>query len=421
MALYCPKEPVPYGSVVWVGRRLGSGSGTVGERLRERLARVELELAEDAREMPFHRPRGDEQRLRDLAIRQSLTRDSAMRRSLAVSDSTPLRHDRARAGAGRAELGLGVLGDRSSARADALRRALRAAAPRASLRRLRRRSSAPRSVSARDALELGIAGRRTRRPPRAAAARPDRRRRPRPAALHATPRCARRAERPGELELLLRQPLRRLALAEQQLRERGLRAPWQVARTRDERPRRERRRRRGSRRAPRDAALRDAQPTAREPQDRCGERSDARPRRRAGRAPAPPLRARPGRRARSTSTPPLSTRYIGGAGSSAAARAVRASLSAALRSPSPEREPAAMREADCEPAAVTGRARLGDRGVEQRAHLGVALGPDQRDRGLREPRREREPRPPLGSGSCERGRRRARASRARRRPRPARS
>src|SRR6266498_397141 len=57
------------------------------------------------------------------------------------------------------------------------------------------------------------------------------------------------------------------------------------------------------------------------------------------------------------------------------------------------RSPAAVRKADGKPAAVSGRPRLRDRGVEQRPHLDIALGPKQRERRLREPGCEREPRP----------------------------
>ena len=49
-------------------------------------------------------------------------------------------------------------------------------------------------------------------------------------------------------------------------------------------------------------------------------------------------------------------------------------------------------EADSEPAAVAGRPGLCDRGIEQRPHLGVPLGPEERERRLRKPRREHEPR-----------------------------
>ena len=58
-----------------------------------------------------------------------------------------------------------------------------------------------------------------------------------------------------------------------------------------------------------------------------------------------------------------------------------------------EREPAAVAQADGKPAAVAGRPRLRDRGIEQRPHLGIPLGPKQRERRLREPGCEREPRP----------------------------
>ena len=48
---------------------------------------------------------------------------------------------------------------------------------------------------------------------------------------------ARGAERPGELELLVREASRRLVLAEREMSERGLRSPGEVARAGDQRPR----------------------------------------------------------------------------------------------------------------------------------------------------------------------------------------
>ena len=87
------------------------------------------------------------------------------------------------------------------------------------------------------------------------------------------------------------------------------------------------------------------------------------------------------------------TRYMGGAGSSVAASAVRASPSAALRSPRRSASQPSIAQADGEPAAVAGRPRLRDRGIEQRPQLRVPLGPEKRERRLRKPRCEREPWP----------------------------
>ena len=87
-----------------------------------------------------------------------------------------------------------------------------------------------------------------------------------------------------------------------------------------------------------------------------------------------------------------------------------------------EREPAAVGQADGEPAAVAGRPRLRDRGVEQRPQLRVPLGPEQRERRLREPRSRTKTmacRPSPGAALLS-GRERA-GCKARRRPRRARS
>ena len=95
----------------------------------------------------------------------------------------------------------------------------------------------------------------------------------------------------------------------------------------------------------------------------------------------------------STSTPPLSTRYIGGAGKSVSA--VRASPSAALRSPRRRASHARFARPSGQPAAVARHPGLRDRAVEQRPHLVVPLGPQQRERGPGEERR-RERRPVAG-------------------------
>ena len=86
-----------------------------------------------------------------------------------------------------------------------------------------------------------------------------------------------------------------------------------------------------------------------------------------------------------------------------------------------EREPAAVGQADGKPAAVAGRPRLRDRGIEQRPHLGIPLGPEQRERRLRKPRCEREPRPAVRACGVRCLRPEAPGSRGRRRPRRARS
>ena len=61
----------------------------------------------------------------------------------------------------------------------------------------------------------------------------------------------------------------------------------------------------------------------------------------------------------------------------------------------PEREPRSVRETGGQPAAVASNTGLRDRAVEQRPHLGIPLGPQQRERGPGEERR-RERRPVAG-------------------------
>jgi hypothetical protein len=79
-----------------------------------------------------------------------------------------------------------------------------------------------------------------------------------------------------------------------------------------------------------------------------------------------------------------------------------------------QREPAAVGEADVEPATVAGLPCLGGQGIEQRAHLRIALGPKQRERRSWKPRRKREPRPVIlarrgAASDLERPRRKVRA------------
>ena len=99
---------------------------------------------------------------------------------------------------------------------------------RASVRRLRRRSMAPRSARAR-ALPTWRRRARTRRWPHGAGTlhghrRPRRRR-------HAAPRRARAgAERLGEQKLLFCQAFRRFVIAEREMGERGVRSPGDVTR-----------------------------------------------------------------------------------------------------------------------------------------------------------------------------------------------
>ena len=65
-----------------------------------------------------------------------------------------------------------------------------------------------------------------------------------------------------------------------------------------------------------------------------------------------------------------------------------------------ERKPASIAQANGEPAAVSGLPRLGDRGLEQWPQLRIPFGQEKRERDLRKPRCEREPRPAVRVCSC---------------------
>ena len=274
---------------------------------------------------------------------------------------------------GGAELGLGVVGERSGARAvggvECLAQAALAlrcvdCAAGAWRRGQRGARSSNLRVAALERVDRLTEQDAPRSPPATT-----------PAARSATPSRTRGAERPGELELLFCQAFCRLVIAERELGERGLRSPGKVARAGD------RRSRQGvptARKSSSPSATRpccDPQPAAGEAKT-CGDhRSALCIRSRAARAPPRPRRGSPCSTSVLTSRPPFMTRYMGGAGSLVAASAVRASPSAAPEVAASEREPAAVSQADRKPTAVAGRAGLRDRGIEQRPHAGRTARP----------------------------------------------
>ena len=137
------------------------------------------------------------------------------------------------------------------------------------MRRLRRRSIAPRSARARARSNLGVAAlervdRLAEQKLTAVAAGHD----AGGAQRHAE--RARGAECPGELELLLGEAFGRLAVAERELSERGFRPPREVARAGDQRARQERADGQEVVEPVCEPSLLDAQPAAGETQDRCG-------------------------------------------------------------------------------------------------------------------------------------------------------
>ena len=292
---------------------------------------------------------------------------SATRRSLAVSDSRPLRTTRR----GRAPVARSSVSACSASGAAPARCAASSASrssSRAWLRRLRRRRSAPRSVSARARSSFGAA--LSERLDRLAEQRP----RPRRRRRRRRPRAARRPSArgaPNARASSSSSSARRCAagcVAEREVGERGLRSPGEIARAGDERARRQGADRQEVVEPVGDAALLDPQPAARETQDRGRERSD--------------LGLGVERRERPLGLVELAlvderldehpgVQYaVHRRGGQLRRRQRRARVGlGGAEIAAPQREPAAMREADREPAAVAGRARLGDRGVEQRAHL----------------------------------------------------
>ena len=75
------------------------------------VSRVELQLAEDAREVTLDRACGDEERLGDLAVATTLAGKLGYTALAGRQRVEPRQHDPARARPGSTELGLGVLGE----------------------------------------------------------------------------------------------------------------------------------------------------------------------------------------------------------------------------------------------------------------------------------------------------------------------
>src|SRR4029077_20786865 len=73
----------------------------------ERGARLDVQLPEDVREMPFDRSCGDEQGLRDLAVRQSLACQVRNAPLAGCERGCPAQRSPARLGAARPQLRLG--------------------------------------------------------------------------------------------------------------------------------------------------------------------------------------------------------------------------------------------------------------------------------------------------------------------------
>jgi hypothetical protein len=63
-------------------------------------------------------------------------------------------------------------------------------------------------------------------------------------------------------------------------------------------------------------------------------------------------------------------------------------------------KPASIAQANGEPATVSGHPSLRDRGIEERPQLRILFGQEKRERGMRKPRCEREPWPPVRDGPC---------------------
>src|SRR6266498_2376358 len=197
------------------------------------VSRGELQFAEDAREVALNRACRDEQRLCDLAVSEALASvlgDPALAGRQRVE---PRQDDPARARAGGAELGLGLFGERSRARAVG---GLECLAEQFS------RFGAPIAPSEQGA-EVGK-GARSLQPGVSALERVDRLTEQGRSTITAGHDAggalghaerARGAERSGELELLVCEAFRLLSLAEREVGDRGLRPPGKVARTGDRR------------------------------------------------------------------------------------------------------------------------------------------------------------------------------------------
>src|SRR5215211_3571178 len=111
-----PRAPACRLSTGWL-RLLGTGGrqGPARQRARELISRVEPELAEDARQVPFNRAGGDEQRLCDLAVGEALAGELGDAALAGGQRVEPGQDDSARPRPRRAKLGLGVSGERPGA------------------------------------------------------------------------------------------------------------------------------------------------------------------------------------------------------------------------------------------------------------------------------------------------------------------
>ena len=98
-----------------VFRTLGRDWSAAGECGRKLVPRVDLQLAEDAREVTLDRARRDEEGLGDLAVAEALAGELGNTALAGCQRIEPSENDPARPRTGGAELGLGVLGERSGA------------------------------------------------------------------------------------------------------------------------------------------------------------------------------------------------------------------------------------------------------------------------------------------------------------------
>jgi hypothetical protein len=183
-------------------------------------ARVELQLAEDAREVTLDRACGDEEALGDLAVAVTLAGELGYTALAGCQRVEPRENEPTRARAGRPELGLGVFGERSGASAvggvqclaeQLPRFGAAVAAPEQGAEICEGARSLQAGVAALERLDgLAKQGRSTVTAGHDAGG------------THRHAECARGAERAGELKLLLYQASRRFVIAERELDERGL-------------------------------------------------------------------------------------------------------------------------------------------------------------------------------------------------------
>jgi hypothetical protein len=199
---------------------------------REFVSRLNPELAEDAREVALDRPCSNEECLGDLAVGEALAGELGDPTFTGRERVEPREHNPARARTGGAELGLGVLGEGSGARAVGGVECLAEQFPRfsaaiAAPEQCTEVGERPRSLQPRVAALERVKGLMEQERSTVTACDD-------PGGTQGHTERARRAECAGEFEVLFGEPSCRCTVAERVMGERRLRPPGEITRAGDE-------------------------------------------------------------------------------------------------------------------------------------------------------------------------------------------